>query len=295
MKASDWISIALVLTGLGLMLGCGEHSTEASDGPRIVAGPIAARADTMVVISWETDRLCLSRVQYRPVGGYYDYAAYGQAYAIDHVFVIAGLPEYGVTYQYTVTSTDESRKRSVTSEQRTFDSGASAQAIADSGWSAFELGDLEGASVCFRRALTRDRARADTYGGLAWAAMRLDSLAIAAVRFERAIRLEPTGADHLGGQASVRAAQGMHAQAVELANAALTSQPNWVFSHDRRIGAASLRVLLASSYFILGNYRASLSQVQMLNPGFVVDVTTVMGRAALAVEIERLGGVLPLS
>jgi len=50
-------------------------------------------------------------------------------------------------------------------------------------------------------------------------------------------------------------------------------------------------LLLAVSYFALGDFHASLQQVQQLNPNFTATITTQAGRAALAAEIERLGEV----
>ena len=87
-------------------------------------------------------------------------------------------------------------------------------------------------------------------------------------------------------------AQKEYQSAINSANTALSLKSNWLFSHDESIGYKDLHLILAASYFGLGNFSQSLVQVQKLNSAFTADINTYEGKSALAEEIERLRGIV---
>ena len=69
---------------------------------------------------------------------------------------------------------------------------------------------------------------------------------------------------------------------------ALELSPAWSFEARPDLDRDDLIVLRAENYFALGDFAASLAEVQSLVEGFTADVGTPQGQAELAAKIEEL-------
>jgi hypothetical protein len=133
--------------------------------------------------------------------------------------------------------------------------------------------------------------KVDAYVGLGWSYMKLDQLTTASDEFNMGSQKANPPADLFGGWAFVLNALRDYGGSNAEADQVFTLDPTWTFSYGLPLSKDDLHVLKAENYFLLGNYTYSLNEVKRLNSGFNADVTTSIGRAALAAEIERLKGI----
>ena len=161
----------------------------------------------------------------------------------------------------------------------------------DEGWSAFTQGDYQTASGKFRDAIALDPEDAEASIGLGWSLFKLDNLSSASSEFAAASGKMNTTADLFAGWAFVLNARKDYAQSNQKADQALGLDAFWDFAFGLALNSNDLHLLKAQNHFLLGEFSESLSEVQILSPSFTGDVLTSEGRAALALEIERLLGV----
>jgi tetratricopeptide (TPR) repeat protein len=168
--------------------------------------------------------------------------------------------------------------------------GATAESRTAEGWVLFEAGDFAGAIAKFSDALALDDTYADAYNGLGWSLANLDSLARALENFNECIANGMEGDPHAGRAPVYRDVQPpQFNSAVSTAAAALSFNRRYVFEHDTAFDWHDLHVIMAQSYFGLGQYSQANAEVDSLggnvqnpsSPSFVED---------LASEIERLEG-----
>jgi hypothetical protein len=167
------------------------------------------------------------------------------------------------------------------------------------GWTAFTAGDYTDAEGHFQDAVDLDAARADGHSGLGWTSLRMDDPASADLSFAAG----STGAGDTAVLADMFAGWAFASNAlkdpagVDLTNysqsnahaaAALDVDTDWSFTHGPGLDRGDLVVLRAENFFALGEFAESLTEVQLLDPIFSVDVGTPGGQAALAEQIELL-------
>ena len=85
-------------------------------------------------------------------------------------------------------------------------------------------------------------------------------------------------------------AQDKFENAIDQANAVLSSNSTWSFSpHDSQINYLDLAYVLADNYSLTGNFSQSLAVVkQYFDPNFNPDLGTYEGRVELAEKIYSL-------
>jgi tetratricopeptide (TPR) repeat protein len=164
--------------------------------------------------------------------------------------------------------------------------------LVNEGWEQFKSGNYQLALETFQDAIARDNNYAEAYNGAGWASARLTNLSNAVSYFTQCISLNASLVTAHAGLAFVYNAQKEYESAINSANKALSLRSNWLFTYDESIGYKDLHLILAASYFALGNFSQSLAQVQKLNPSFTADFNTYEGKSALAEEIERLRGIV---
>ena len=164
--------------------------------------------------------------------------------------------------------------------------------LIDEGWSAFTQGDYQTAAGRFRDAIALDPEDAEASIGLGWSLFKLDNLNSASSEFATASGKMNTTADLFAGWAFVLNAQKNYSQSNQRADQALGLDASWSFTFGLALDSDDLHLLKAQNHFLLGEFSESLSAVQILNPNFSEDARTSEGRAALALEIERLLGVI---
>ncbi len=163
------------------------------------------------------------------------------------------------------------------------------QEVLAAGWDAFEAGDLAEADVQFRELLARGALLPEAHSGLGWRFLYGAEPDSALIHFQATAVAEvddPDLEDEIhAGLAVTYDALDRPADTL-LASAAVDD--TWDFAHDATLTHDDLVVLRAVAQYALGDFAASLVEVQRLAPAFDADVDTPAGRAALAAKIEEL-------
>lgn len=160
------------------------------------------------------------------------------------------------------------------------------------GWRVFESLQYDSAKVYFEQAIALDSTDVEAFAGLGWVQIRRDDLTAAGIAFQRGSTKYPVSSDLFGGWSFLLNAQKAYDLSNAKADSVLLQDPTWQFTWQTSINASDVRLTKAANYYALGAYASSLSQVQVLNPSFNVDVSTDIGQAALGAEIERLRATL---
>ncbi|MGD8627994.1 MAG: tetratricopeptide repeat protein [bacterium] len=168
-----------------------------------------------------------------------------------------------------------------------------AQSLTASGWALFEQGEYEQAIGKFERALGLDADYADAFNGLGWSHAKLDSLANSLENFGMCVSTAPSLTEGYAGCAPVYRdydAEPAHFDsAVAFAGTALTQDSDFEFSHDENFDWRDLRLIMAQSYYGLGEFLLAKGQVDALG-GVSLDTESDTFVEDLAAEIERLEG-----
>ncbi len=166
------------------------------------------------------------------------------------------------------------------------------EALVKDAWEEFEAGNYSLASDKFEEAFAKDNGYAEAYNGAGWSRSRLTDLPNSVSYFTECIDLNSSLVDAHAGLAFVYNAQKFYQSTITSAKKALSISSNWQFSHDQTISYTDLYLILAASYFALGDFSQSLTYVKKLNPSFAANVATYEGKSKLAEEIERLRGIV---
>ena len=173
-----------------------------------------------------------------------------------------------------------------------------AQYTAD-GWGASSGASYQAALTSFNSAISEDGNYVDAYNGAGWANAKLNLPSSAVSNFTNGLTKDTNAPDSLSvemnaGLAFAYNAQKNYTQSISSALSVLGSNSNWAFVHNASINAAELHLLLAEDYFAQSSpdYVSSLHQVQIIDPAFAADVSTVAGQTALAGEIEQLRSII---
>lgn len=167
-----------------------------------------------------------------------------------------------------------------------------AEQLVEEGWQAFSSKNYQLAARRFDEALGKDVNYIEAYDGAGWSYAKFNNLTVSENRFLTGLSKDSVRYQMRAGLAVLRHAQKRYNESAAILEQLLALEVNWQFRGDTSIGVADLRLLLAENYFALANYTASLTHVRVLNPNFNADVSTVRGQAALALEIERLRGIV---
>ncbi|MDP8239544.1 MAG: hypothetical protein P9X24_10685 [Candidatus Hatepunaea meridiana] len=170
---------------------------------------------------------------------------------------------------------------------------ATAQDKVDQGWELFEDADYIPALAAFQSAIDMDATLADAFNGAGWSAGKIPGcLEDAANFFERSQIDNEIPIDALGGWLFVNYQLGEWENVILQAETLMQDQSGWRFYHEQTVDFLDVRLVVAMSYFNLGNFDLSLEIIVLyLNESFEVDVSTQAGRRELNEEIERLRGI----
>jgi tetratricopeptide (TPR) repeat protein len=141
------------------------------------------------------------------------------------------------------------------------------------GWRQFESQRYDSASASFTSAYTTTSAqavRAEALTGRGWSAMYKRDLAGAKADLSSAAGTAGITAivlnDARAGLASALYALNMYSDAASYASAALTDNPAYTFSHDAKVTAKRLRLLLVQSYYANGQFTLAAAQLDIVDP-----------------------------
>ncbi len=163
-----------------------------------------------------------------------------------------------------------------------------AQELVNEGWQAYAAKNYASALSSFTQALQQDGGMVDAHNGAGWSNGKLNDLTAASAQFNAGLAGDTSNLQIKAGLAFVLNAQKNYASSILRARQVLQADSNWVFGRDLSVSAPDLHLLLSADYFATADFASSLAELQKIEPSFVVNVSTVIGRLALADEIERL-------
>ncbi len=162
------------------------------------------------------------------------------------------------------------------------------QEILESGWRNFMNGSYTEAVNDFTELINREAFLGDAYTGLGWSNSFLNYLQEAVNNYNIALNNQSSNRlsnDIYAGLSFVYDALDYHQNCL-VASDSVTS--DWRFAYKEDLDYNDLILLRAISFYALGDFLNSLSEIQRLDPSFIADVATIEGRAALADKIEEL-------
>jgi tetratricopeptide (TPR) repeat protein len=151
--------------------------------------------------------------------------------------------------------------------------------LTNEGWAYFESGTYDSAKTRFEEAITADPSYADAHNGLGWSELFLglppsnEPIDGAIAAFQDAITNGIYAADPQVGLAIAYQSEGDDSSAVQYAQDALDLEPTYSFRHRNSINYLDIHLVLAQSYFGLGQdyYPQAQAEVDILDPDNGLD------------------------
>jgi len=163
------------------------------------------------------------------------------------------------------------------------------------GWDLFEDSEYQLALDTFLEAIElnvelTDVFRMYAYTGAGWSCGKIvGRLNDAREYFELSKIDDEILVDALGGWIFVEYLLGEWETSISMSELLLEIRPSWHFFHEKTLDFQDIRLIIALSYYNLGNYDSSLEIVNLFfNSSFETDISTPSGRRALLEELERL-------
>ncbi|MBL51003.1 MAG: hypothetical protein CMG57_03500 [Candidatus Marinimicrobia bacterium] len=174
--------------------------------------------------------------------------------------------------------------------------------LANYGWDMYEAGNFLDAREWFGDALKKDSSYYDSYNGMGWTMGHLRQADSSVHYFSMYLSNDTNFVDKLDFYAGLSFgynALGDDVNARKYCNIFFGNQnpildPDWVFSHNKKINHLDVRLVLAVSEFHLAlfdNCQSSINKIYKDAGSSIVvdvDVTSVQGRAVLASHIASL-------
>jgi tetratricopeptide (TPR) repeat protein len=162
------------------------------------------------------------------------------------------------------------------------------------GWRQFEVQRYDSAATSFTSAYTlasTQAVRAEALNGRGWSLMYKRDLQGAKTDFSSAVAITGIAAsvlnDARAGVSFTLYALNMYADAASYAITALTVNPSYVFSHDAKVTAKRLRLLLVQSYYANGQFTLAAAQLDIVDPAQAphsADPTVLLGAITAALN-----------
>ena len=182
------------------------------------------------------------------------------------------------------------------------------QILIEEGWNAYEVGDYMAAISKFNRVIAIDDRNAEAYNALGWCYFALRMLESAKLNFMTAKEITPTYIDPYVGLAGVHLADNNYTSGASYAEQAIALEPasfdfrpadpasNYQFSHNPDINAFGLRLVLAESFYYMGNFSRlqspdpnnAQSQIDIVDPDNGLNPTDSDYPQQLLRNIEQL-------
>lgn len=147
----------------------------------------------------------------------------------------------------------------------------SAENLLTIAWDYFEQGNYQAAYNKFDAALDMDPKNISAYHGRAWSALLLSDSQKALSDFNSTIYYGDTGLDPIAGLAFAYHANQNYSAAITKAISVLTANSYYYFEYKPLINYRDLQLILAMSYFHLGNLGSAYHYIRLLDPEISVD------------------------
>ncbi len=154
---------------------------------------------------------------------------------------------------------------------------ADIRALIQQGWDAFVNQDYGSAHSLFQKGLTLigsvtayDSLKAEAYVGRGWSNGFLRDYVTSRSDFKRALGIsvisQSAQQNAYAGLVIVGYALNEYEEAINNALLILGAAPDYVFSYDNRIDFKKIRLVLAQSYYSIGNFTEAAAQLDILDP-----------------------------
>lgn len=158
------------------------------------------------------------------------------------------------------------------------------------GWLQFELGHYDNAIGFFDEASEMEPMLSQAYLGLGWCYAMLDQMEASLSNIELTIVRDPESPDGHAARAFVYLARDEYETAAEAASEAVSlGGEEYVFSQIPEVRTENLRLLMAESYYAVGQYADAQAQVDILKPDNNLNQDSRTYKRDLLLEIEGLG------
>jgi tetratricopeptide (TPR) repeat protein len=163
-----------------------------------------------------------------------------------------------------------------------------ADALISQGWIEYDAGNYEAAIYRHQSALNKDPEKAEAYNGIGWAYTKLGKVNDSIDNFKKSALKDPSNADAYAGLAGAYFIAGNYEQAIASAKLVLSLKTNYESPHDP-IKANNIRILLAESYYNMGDYPSAKAQIELIGTyGKVLDPSSPSYPLDLLFAIDEL-------
>ncbi len=163
-----------------------------------------------------------------------------------------------------------------------------ADMIVDQGWVEYKAGNYESAIIKFQSALAKSPETSEAYNGIGWSNAKLGKVSDSIDNFKKAVSKDPQNADAYAGLAGVYFISGNYELAIASAKQALTLDFDYQSPHDK-VKSGNLRLLLAQSYYNMGDYASAKAQIEILGAyGKALDPSSPTYPSDLLLVIDEL-------
>ncbi|HGE69503.1 TPA: tetratricopeptide repeat protein [Candidatus Poribacteria bacterium] len=163
-----------------------------------------------------------------------------------------------------------------------------AEMIVEQGWTEYSAGNYESAIIKFQSALAKSPEMSEAYNGIGWSNAKLGKISDSIDNFKKAVSKDPQNVDAHAGLAGVYFISGNYELAIASAKQALTIKFDYQSPHDK-VKAGSLRLLLAQSYYNMGDYASAKAQIEILGIyGKTLDPSSPTYPSDLLLAIDEL-------
>lgn len=152
-----------------------------------------------------------------------------------------------------------------------FDDTVDVNELVSSGWEKYEAGEFDEALNLFNQAILADNQSSDAQIGIGWSFFGKQKAQSAINEFEKALVLKSDATDAYVGLSGAYLAVENYKSAIENAQAALDQQPDYTFAHNPLITSRNLHLVIAKSYYFLGNLEQSLDSIRTIDESIEVE------------------------
>ena len=152
-----------------------------------------------------------------------------------------------------------------------FDDTVDVNELVSSGWEKYEAGEFDEALNLFNQAILADNQSSDAQIGIGWSFFGKQKAQSAINEFEKALVLKSDATDAYVGLSGAYLAVENYKSAIENAQAALDLQPDYTFVHNPLITSRNLHLVIAKSYYFLGNLEQSLDSIRTIDESMEVE------------------------
>ena len=152
-----------------------------------------------------------------------------------------------------------------------FDDAVNVDELVSSGWMKYEAGEFDEALNLFNQAILADNQNSDAQIGIGWSFFAKQKAQSAINEFEKALILKSDATDAYVGLSGAYLAVENYKSAIENAQTALNQQPDYAFEHNPLITNKNLHLVIAKSYYFLGNLERSLASIRIIDESVEIE------------------------